>query len=111
MVYTSSTCTSHQKEFAKERRRGHARNSTVISHSDCIIFDARIKMEETVEAGTRGPMDYPLERIRSPYKAEKATELSVDAGDLVYIVDETSSDKWIYGQKAEGASGNVVKRN
>ena len=63
-------------------------------------------MEESVEAGTRGPIDYPLERIRSPYKAEKATELSVDAGDLVYIVDETSSDKWIYGQKAEGASGN-----
>eukprot|EP00944_MAST-04C_sp_MAST-4C-sp1_P015511 g15511.t1 len=51
-------------------------------------------------------MDYPSARIRSPYKAEKATELSVDAGDLVYIVDETSSDKWIYGQKAEGASEN-----
>ena len=51
-------------------------------------------------------MDYPFSWIRSPYKAEKATELSVDAGDLVYIVDETSSDKWIYGQKAEGASEN-----
>ena len=55
-------------------------------------------------------MEYPLERIRSPYEAEKATELSVDAGDLVYIVDETSSDKWIYGQKAEGSSGNRDKK-
>ena len=43
-------------------------------------------------------MDYPIRTIQTPYQAQKATELSVEIGDLVLVVDDNSSEKWIYGQ-------------